>query len=471
MNRITPLILAVALFMEMMDSTVIATSLPAIAADIGTEPIALKLAMTAYLVALAIFIPVSGWMADRFGARNVFRAAIFVFMLGSLACAVADSLGFFVASRFVQGMGGSMMTPLARLVLVRSTPKEKLVAAMSWLTMPALTGPLLGPPIGGFLTTFLSWHWIFLINIPIGVIGIIAATIFLPRTGYRDRRAIDWRGFLLAGGSFSGMLFGLSVISLPALPPEVGVVTLIVGVASGIGYLWHARRTENPLLNPALFQHRLFRIATTGAFIFRVGMGATPFLLPLMLQLGFGLTPFETGLIMLFGAVGAIVAKFTAPAVFANFGFRHVMLTTAALSAAGLATKGFFNPMTPTWMMMALLLSIGLVRSTFFTGVNAMSFGDVPNEEAAQATAVFAVATQLSLALGVAVAGSILEAIVFLRGAPLAVSDYQTAFFIVGGIALTGIIPFLRLGSNEGADISGHGTAKARTEHITPPGE
>ena len=222
MNRIVPMILAVALFMEQMDSTVIATSLPAIAHDLCFVPITLKLALTAYMVSLAIFIPLSGWMADRFGAKRIFRAAIVVFVIGSISCAVADSIFAFVVSRFLQGMGGAMMTPVARLVLVRSTPRSELVGAMALLTIPALVGPLAGPPLGGFITTYFSWHWIFLINVPVGIVGFILSGIYLPEIVSENPPPIDVLGFFLSAIAAAGTMFGLSVMSLPALPPEIG---------------------------------------------------------------------------------------------------------------------------------------------------------------------------------------------------------------------------------------------------------
>ena len=444
------------MFMEMMDGTVIATSLPAIAEDIGTDPIALKLAMTAYLVALAIFIPVSGWMADRFGARNVFRWAILVFMLGSVSCAMSFSLETFVGSRFLQGMGGSMMTPLARLVLVRTTPRNELVSAMAWLTVPALMGPMAGPPIGGFLTTYLSWHWIFLINIPIGTFGILAATLYLPTIASASVRPIDWWGFLYCGTAFSGVLFGLSVISLPALPPIVGVITTLVGLAAGVIYLGHVRRTPHPLLDPALFRHPLFRTAIIGGMIFRIGLGAIPFLFPLMLQVGFGLTPFETGLITLYGAVGAIGAKFVAKLVYVAFGFRSIMLLMSLVSAVLIAVKGGFTADTPAWIMAGTLLVAGLMRSTFFTGINAMSFGDISDAESGQATAIFAVTTHLSFALGVALAGGTLELLSSLHGGEIRISDFQITFFIVAIIASLAVLPFIGIGGDAGSAISGH---------------
>jgi EmrB/QacA subfamily drug resistance transporter len=455
--RVTPLILAVALFMEQMDSTVIATSLPAIAGDIGAEPIALKLALTAYFVALAIFIPISGWMADRFGAKNIFRLAIFVFMLGSLACSFSYSLETFVLSRFFQGIGSSMMTPVGRLLLVRSTPRTELVAAMAWLTVPGLLGPLTGPLIGGFLTTYLSWHWIFWINIPIGIAGIILAGIFLHVPDERNPRPIDVVGFILAA-------IGLSVVSLPALPIIYGYLTLAIGITSGILYLLHAKRTKYPLLDPALFRHRLFRTSIVGGSVFRIGIGAVPFLLPLTLQLGFGLSPFQSGAITFVSAIGAIMSKFIAERVFARFGFPRVLGFAAIFGGLLIGVQGFFNAQTPVLIIMAALLTGGVLRSVVFTGSNAMGYADVADDEASQATAIVAVGQQLSIAAGVAVAGGILEVSTRLRGGELSIIDFQTAFFVVGGLsALAGLV-YLRLPADAGADISGHTMVRAQKE-------
>jgi EmrB/QacA subfamily drug resistance transporter len=455
--RVTPLILAVALFMEQMDSTVIATSLPAIANAIGSEPIALKLALTAYFVALAIFIPVSGWMADRFGAKNIFRVAIFIFMLGSLACSFSFSLETFVVSRFMQGVGASMMTPVGRLLLVRSTPRNELVSAMAWLTVPALLGPVTGPLIGGFLTTYLSWHWIFWINIPIGIAGIILAGIFLKVPDERSPRPIDVTGFFLAAFAFSGIVFGLSVVSLPALPLIYGYLTLALGAISGVFYMLHARRVRYPLLDPTLFQRfRLFRSSVTGGSLFRIGIGAVPFLLPLMLQLGFGLTPLQSGAITFVSAIGAIMSKFIAEQVYKRFGFPRVLGFAAIMGGLLVGLQGLFNQDTPVPLMMGVLLIGGVLRSVFFTGSNAIGYADIPDTEASQATAIVAVGQQLSIAAGVAVAGAILELSTRLHGGDLTLLDFQIAFFVVGGIsALSGIV-YLRLPAEAGSDVSGH---------------
>ena len=454
--RVTPLILAVALFMEQMDSTVIATSLPAIANDIGTEPIALKLALTAYFVALAIFIPISGWMADRFGAKNIFRLAIFVFMLGSLACSFSYSLETFVGSRFFQGIGSSMMTPVGRLLLVRSTPRNELVAAMAWLTVPALVAPVSGPLIGGFLTTYLSWHWIFWINIPIGIAGIIFSGIFLKVPDERTPRPVDIVGFFIASVAFAGSVFGLSVISLPALPIIYGYMTLAIGVTAALLYLLHARKTKYPLLDPSLFRHKLFRSSVTGGSFFRIGVGAMPFLLPLTLQLGFGLNPFQSGAITFVSAIGAIMSKFIAERIFARFGFPRVLGFASVFGGLLIAAQGLFTTETPVAVMMIILVAGGVLRSIFFTGTNAIGYADISDEEASQATAIVAVGQQLSVAFGVAVAGAILEITSMFSGGHLTLLNFQIAFFAVGGMsALAGIIYF-RLPHDAGNNVSGH---------------
>jgi len=453
---VTPLILAVALFMEQMDSTVIATSLPAIAADIGSEPIALKLALTAYFVALAIFIPISGWVADRYGAKSIFRLAIFVFMLGSLACSFSYSLETFVISRFFQGLGASMMTPVGRLLLVRSTPRNELVGAMAWLTIPALLGPITGPLIGGFLTTYLSWHWIFWLNIPIGIIGILLVGRFLKVPDARNPRPVDVIGFILAGICFSGTVFGLSVVSLPALPIIYGYLTLAVGVTAGIIYLLHARRTKHPLLDPALFRHRMFRSAIVGGSLFRIGVGAVPFLLPLMLQLGFGMSPFQSGAITFVSAIGAIISKFLAQKAYAMFGFPRVLTASAFLGGGLIAAQGSFTTETSTVLMMAILLIGGVGRSVFFTGSNALGYADVSDEEASQATAIVAVAQQLSIAFGVALAGGILELSSIFHGGELSLVDFHIAFYVVGGLSAVAGVIYLLLPADAASDVSGH---------------
>ena len=360
-DRIVPLIIAVALFMENMDSTVIATSLPAIAADIGTNPLALKLAVTSYLLSLAIFIPASGWTADRFGARTVFRAAIAVFVLGSIGCALSGSLTDFVIARIVQGMGGAMMTPVGRMVLVRTISKRDLVGAMVWVTTPALVGPVLGPPVGGFITTYATWHWIFIINVPIGLLGIVLATRYIPNVRDDGHDSFDVVGMVLAGLGIGGMAFGLSVLGLNFLPWTV-VAGLVFGGACFIAaYLAHARRVANPALDLSLFRIPTFFASVCGGFIFRLGLGALPFLLPLMLQIGFGMTPFQSGMITFATALGAMGMKWATANILRRFGFRNILVVNSIISAAFLAVCAGFTATTPVEVMMLLLLVGGSI--------------------------------------------------------------------------------------------------------------
>lgn len=468
LNRGAPLILAVALFMEQMDSTVIATSLPAIALDIGTDPVALKLALTAYLVSLAIFIPVSGWMADRFGARRVFRIAIGVFVVGSILCAVSGSLGAFVGARFLQGMGGAMMTPVARLVLVRATPKKDLVAAMAWLTIPALVGPLVGPPVGGFITTYFSWHWIFLINVPIGIAGIYFAGRVLPELGGERRDRLDVAGFVLVAVAASGIVFGLSVVSLPVLPPVFGGIVLLLGIVAGLFYVRHAGQMDKPILDLRLFRNRTFRAAILGGSFFRIGAGAVPFLLPLFFQLGFGMTPFQSGMLTFASAGGAILMKFMASATLRAGGFRNVLIAAALAGAVFIAINAAFTATTPWQVIVAVLFASGFLRSLFFTSVNALVFADIAEHEMSQATALAAASQQISIALGVAVAGGILEATAIVTGVPLGLMAFSWAFLIVAGLSALAALPFLFLHPDAGSTVSGKLPAARAATPIGP---
>ncbi|KQT83815.1 MFS transporter [Aurantimonas sp. Leaf443] len=456
MKRTVPIVLAVALFMENMDSTVIATSLPAIAADIGTSPIALKLALTSYYVSLATFIPISGRLADRYGANLVFRLAIAVFMAGSLACAMADSLTGFVAARFLQGMGGAMMTPVGRLLLVRAAPKSELVSAMAWFTIPALIGPLVGPPIGGAIATYADWRWIFLINMPIGIAGIWLATVYLPRVEKVRGVSFDAPGFVLSGIACAGLVFGLSVISLPALPPAVGLAMAGAGLVSGLLFVRHARRVPEPLLRLSLLRTDTLRAAMSAGILFRVGSGAVPFLLPLMLQLGFGYTPFQSGLVSSVSIGGAMMMKFLAKPILKRFGFRTTLIAAAILGGSLMGALALFDPASPIALVLVLLLVGGFFRSLFFTGINTLAFADVPPARAGDATAMLASVQQISVALGVALAGGILEAGMLMGGREAAtLADFHAAFLVVGVVTVSAALAFLGLRREAGDEVAG----------------
>ncbi|KQT53803.1 MULTISPECIES: MFS transporter [unclassified Aureimonas] len=456
MKRIVPLVLAVALFMENMDSTVIATSLATIARDIGTSPIALKLALTSYYVSLAVFIPISGRMADRFGAKTVFRWAIGVFVVGSLACAIANSLEGFVAARFLQGVGGAMMTPVGRLLLVRAVPRSDLVSAMAWFTIPALVGPLVGPPIGGAIATYADWRWIFLINLPIGLVGIALATRFLPFVEPVPDISFDWRGFALSGFACAGIVFGLSVVSLPALPPVFGGIMVIAGAIAAAFYVRHARQTTRPVLELRLLKIQTLRAAIIGGAIFRIGAGAVPFLFPLMLQLGFGYTPLQSGLVSAASIGGAMMMKFLAKPVLKRFGFRSTLIGAGVIGGGLMTLIGFYEPTTPLLLLISLLLIGGFFRSLFFTSVNVLAFADVPEARTGDATAMLAAFQQVAIATGVATAGAILEIqMAFGTDGVSTIADFQRAFIIVGAVTVFAAIAFVNLSSEAGAEIAG----------------
>jgi len=360
-------------------------------------------------------------------------------------------------------MGGAMMTPVGRLVLIRSTPRSELVSAMAWLTIPAMVGPLVGPPVGGFITTFLTWHWIFLINVPIGAVGIWFATRFLPDNDERIVKRLDWPGFVLSGIAMSGVVFGLSVVSLPALPPAVGLVTLAVGLICSVLYIGHARRSADPLLDLRLFDNQVFRSAVFGGSIFRFGIGAIPFLLPLMFQLGFGFSPFQSGMITFVSAIGAISMKFGAKRIFARIGFRRALMAGSIISAGFIAVNSLFTPATPIWIILGFLLVGGFARSLFFTGVNALAYAEIPDEKTSQATPMTAVAQQVSLAIGVALAGGVLEISSGLRGAPLALVDFHVGFIVVALVSAVAFFWFARLSPDAGHELAGPTVVKPKS--------
>lgn len=449
------LIVAVALFMETMDSTVIATSLPAIARDLHEDPIALKLALTSYLLSLAVFIPLSGWVADRFGARTVFRWAIVVFTLGSAACGFAQGLPDFVLARIVQGMGGAMMVPVGRLVILRTVPKAELISALAWLTIPALMGPVIGPPLGGFITTFFSWRWIFWINIPIGILGVVLATYFIANFREEEMPPLDLKGFVLSGIGLSGLAFGFTTIGQGLFHPAVVAGLLIAGIIGCWLYVLHARSAPAPLIDLKLLKVDTFYASVVGGFLFRVGVGATPFLLPLLLQLGFGLTPFQSGMLTFATALGAIAMKATAAPILRRFGFRQVLVVNAFVSAAFIGATALFTPVTPHAAILAVLLVGGFFKSLQFTSINSLAYADIEPRAMSRATSFASVAQQLSMSAGVAVGALVLE---FERhGRPHAAvvpEDFAAAFITVATISALSAFVFLRLPRAAGASLS-----------------
>ena len=457
-SRILPLVVASALFMENMDSTVIATSLPAIARDLNTDPVALKLAFTTYLLSLTIFLPISSWISDRFGAKRVFRIAILVFTLASLACGAAPSLGWLVLARAVQGLGGAMMVPVGRIILLRSIPKSELVGALAWLTIPALVGPLLGPPVGGFITTYFSWHWIFWMNLPFGIIGIVMATLFMSETREENVPPLDVVGFLLSGSGLAAFVFGITLAGRSLVELRDVAALIVLGAILMGFYVRHARRVPNPILDLKLLRVDTLRISVGAGTFYRLSAGAIPFLLPLMLQIGFDLTPFQSGMVTCASALGALMMKFAATRLLKRFGYRQLLLVNGLVSCILMAANGLFTRETPLLAIFVILVTGGLSRSMQFTSLNSIAYADIANKDIARANGIYTVMQQLSLTLGVAAAAMALDLSQLLRGhaTDLIAQDFSFAFFVVAAAGLLAIPQFYRLPANAGESMSGH---------------
>ncbi|WP_447019014.1 MFS transporter [Xanthobacter sp. ZOL 2024] len=462
-----PLIVACALFMEQVDATVIATSLPAIAADLHEDPVALKLALTSYLLSLAVFIPASGWAADRYGARTVFRSAIVIFTIGSVLCGLSTSLGDFVLYRIIQGLGGAMMVPVGRLVILRSVPKTELVSALAWLTIPALLGPVFGPPLGGFITTYFNWRLIFFINVPMGILGVFLATRFIENVREEDVPPLDLKGLVLSGLGLAGVVFGFAVLGQELVPLWVALLVGGIGLIALAAYVHHAHHTPHAVIDLRLLRYPTFRAGVVGGSLFRVGIGALPFLLPLMLQLSFGLSAFASGLLTFAASAGAMIMKFTAAPLLRRLGYKRVLVINALVSAGFVAINALFTPFTPHWIITMLLLAGGFLRSLQFTALNALSYAEVEAEEMSRATSFASVAQQVSLSMGVALAGFVLE---FMRGergeTHVTQNDFTVAFVAVALVSALSFFYFIRLPKNAGAQLSG-----SKPELADPRGE
>lgn len=446
--------------MENMDSTVITTSLPAIATDIGESPIALKLALTSYLVSLAVFIPISGWVADRFGSRSVFAAAIVVFMGGSLLCAASGTLTAFVISRFLQGIGGAMMVPVGRLVLMRAVPKRNYVAALNYLTIPALLGPVTGPALGGAITLYFHWRWIFLINVPISILGLFLVLRHIPNVREPDMPAFDLRGFALSGVGLSVLMLGFSALGGHLLTVTAAAVCIVMGAMTLMVYAWHARRTEHPVVDLRLLKLPTFRNGVLVGSVFRAGLGATPFLLPLLFQIGFGLNPLQSGILTCATAVGAMFMKTITVFILRRFGFRTVLSINGVAASAIVVAFGLFEATTPHVVIAAVLLVSGCLRSLQFTALNAISFADIAPQNMSQAASVSSMAQRLSQSVGIAAGAYFLQlSSVVQNHATIITADFWPAFLGIGLISVAAPLLHLRLPPEAGIEVSGHAGA------------
>jgi EmrB/QacA subfamily drug resistance transporter len=452
--RMIPFIVGCALFMQMLDSTVVATALPAMAVALDSTVVRLNLAITAYLLAVAVFVPISGWAADRYGAKRVFIAAIALFTLSSVACATAQTLTHLVIARVIQGIAGAMMVPVGRIILLRVVPKQDLLKAMSFLSIPALLGPIIGPPLGGFIVTYMSWHWIFLINIPIGVGGILLIRRYVPEIRDDSAPRLDLSGFLLSAVCLATLVSAFEALGHSLIPPYAVFSLAAVGFLCGNLYIQHAKRTQHPILDLTLMREPSFAISVLGGNLCRFAVGAMPFLLALQLQVGFNMTPFSAGLITFASAAGALLMKFVATPIIQRYGFRRVLTINALLTGGFLMACATFTPTTPVWLMIGILLIGGFFRSLQFTAVNTLTYADMSPERMSRASSFAAMAQQLGISLGVGVAAVTLNLSMASRGAhTISISDVMIAFVVIGVLCSASSLSFRRLSPTAGEQL------------------
>lgn len=456
-SKIIPLVIASALFMQQVDGSIIATAVPTIAQSLNTDPLHLNLAITSYMLSLAIFIPLSGWVADRFGARRVFCAAMAVFMAGSMACGAAENLGQLVAARLLQGVGGAMMVPVGRLILLRAIPKADFLDAMALLTTPALIGPVIGPPLGGLIVTYASWPWIFFVNAPICLLG-----IFLARKHIGDIRAetvppIDARGFTLSAVALCGLVAAFETAGRGLIPWPVVAGLFAVGAAAGAFYVLHTRRCAAPIIDFSLLRYPTYRVSLIGGSFFRLALGALPFLLPLMLQYGLGLTPAMSGLVTLAAAIGGVTMKAVAATILRSYGYRTTLIVCALCNAAFFLFVPLFTAQAWLPVLFVFLLLGGLAQSLQFTALNTVAFAEIPQERLSAANSFYSMAQQLMLSLGVATGAAVLNMTLTLSDSrELTVLRFTPAFLACALFCLIAARSFRPLARQAGAEMSGH---------------
>lgn len=457
----TALLVAGAFFMEFLDGTVIATALPEMARTFGVEAVDLNIGISAYLLTLAVFIPASGWIADRFGARSVFTLALAIFTLSSVFCGMAQSLEAFVAMRVIQGIGGALMVPVGRLAVLRTTPKNQLIKAIATLTWPALVAPIIGPPLGGFITSYADWRWIFYINLPLGLIAMALAWRLIPTLTDSERRPFDGVGFISTGVAMISLVYGMEILGAQQPDVWLAVGLMAIGIAA-LGFsLRHFRRSAWPMIRMDALKIKTFAVTMYGGSLFRASISAVPFMLPLMFQVGFGMDAFHSGLLVLAVFVGNLTIKPATTPLIRWLGFKKLLLINGLLNVLSLIACALLTPHTPVWLILLILYLGGVFRSIQFTGVSTLAFADVPPKEMSYANTLFSTASQLAVGLGIT-----LGAISIRLGDKLAQwldmtnvqgMGFRLAFVFIALICLAGMMDTLRLSAKAGSQVSSKG--------------
>lgn len=453
-----PWLVAAAFFMENLDGTVIVTALPQMAKAFGVAPVAMSIGVSAYVLTLAVLIPASGWVADRFGARRVFAAAIVLFTLASVLCGLSTDLASFTAARVLQGAAGAMMVPVGRLVVLRNTPKPQLMRAIATITWPGLAAPVLGPPVGGFITTHWSWHWIFFLNVPLGLLGLVAALLLIPKGHAETRRPFDVGGFVFTSGACLALMAAVELLSHGGeglAAAACAAAALVLGVLA----VRHARGHPYPMVDLWALRLPSFAVTVYGGSMFRIAIGAVPFLLPLMFQLGFGLNAFEAGLLVLAVFAGNIAMKPLTGPVLRRFSFRQVLLVNGLINAAAIFSCALMSPTTPVPVIAAVLFVSGLARSMQFTALATLAFAEVPQPRMSGANTLFNTLQQMALGMGIAIGALALRLGAWLlggEGAPgsaLALNEFRIAFVTIGVLAVLPLFDVRRLAGDAGDEV------------------
>ena len=452
-----PLLVAGAFFMEFLDGTVIATALPAMARDFGLRPVDLSVGMSAYLVTLALLLPASGWAAERFGARRVFCSAIATFTLASIACGASRGLWSFTAARVFQGAGGALMVPVGRLAVLRTTPKSDLMRAIAILTWPALAAPIIAPPLGGFITTYASWRWIFLINVPLGLLGLAIAARIVPEGRGDARRSLDRRGLVLTGLAVLAPMVAVELVGREVVDWPLVLALAVAALGLATFALRHIARHPDPILTLGGLRIRSFAVVAGGGSLYRIAVGAIPFLLPLMFQVGFGLDAFHAGLLVLALFVGNMGIKPMTSAVLRRFGFRRTLIGNGVLAALAILSLALIAPETPVAVTVALLVVAGATRSMGLTALNTLAFAEIPAADLSGANTLFNMLQQMGFGLGVAIGAVALRVAEIWRPAGAAHAtplEFRIAYGLVTLVALGAVFDFLRLPAQAGAEVA-----------------
>jgi EmrB/QacA subfamily drug resistance transporter len=458
-KQLLPWLVAVALFMESLDTTILNTGVPTIAEAMGVAPLSMKGALTSYTISLAVFIPVSGWIADRFGSRRVFFSAIAIFTLGSILCGVSASVPMLVASRVLQGCGGALMLPVGRIALVRTFPKSELLRAMVFVAMPGLLGPLLGPIVGGFIVAYLHWRVIFFVNVPMGLLGIGLAYRFMPDYRVPDSPRLDVAGLAYFGVGIGLLSYVLEVFGEHTLSLRTELLLLGVAAMALIGYGVHAARVAHPLLRLSLFRTRTFRTSVVGGFITRLGAGGMPFMLPLLYQVGLGYSPVQSGLLIMPQPIAAIAMRPLMPRILARIGYRGVLLANTLCMGGLIALFTKVGAQTPGWVIVVQAAAFGFLSSMQYTSLNTLAFADLGDAEASHGSSIASTAQQMSMSFGVAAASLLTAAFIGSNrqhDAALIRGIHET-FLVLGGVTMASSLVFVGLKSDDGSVMSHHG--------------